>query len=203
MLQKNIKSLFKGGNAVVSNMNKILYNRFVLYFIFALSLFQIFQFVSTGNYMFVTVFVLIGFITSFFSKNMLVILCIALVATNILKHGSRAGMEGLESKGENEEKEGKEEKEEKEGKENMEDKKEGKENMEDKKKSSAPVSKNNVEEDKKENPYEKSDKLMGMAEKYKELMNLQNKIVDNMKSIEEPLSAAEKLVESMKGHLND
>lgn len=197
MLQKNIKSLFKGGNAVVSNMNKILYNRFVLYFIFALSLFQIFQFVSTGNYMFVTVFVLIGFITSFFSKNMLVILCIALVATNILKHGSRVGMEGLESKGENEEKEGKEEKEEKE-------EKEGKENMEDKKESSAPVSKNNVEEAKEaENPYKKSDKLMGMAEKYKELMNLQNKIVDNMKSIEEPLSAAEKLVESMKGHLND
>ena len=146
--------------------------------------------------MFVTVFVLIGFITSFFSKNMLVILCIALVATNILKHGSRAGMEGLESKGENEENEGKEEKEEKE-------ENEGKENMEDKKKSTAPVSKNNVEEDKKENPYEKSDKLMGMAEKYKELMDLQNKIVDNMKSIEEPLSAAEKLVESMKGHLND
>jgi hypothetical protein len=42
------------------------------------------------------IFVLVGVITSFFSKNMLVILLIALVSSNIIKHGNNMRYEGFE-----------------------------------------------------------------------------------------------------------
>jgi hypothetical protein len=41
-----------------------------------------------GNMAFAAVFLLVGFLTSFFSKNMTVILVIAIVATNVLQFGS-------------------------------------------------------------------------------------------------------------------
>jgi len=45
--------------------------------------------------MLVSIFILVGFITSFFSKNMIVILCIALTITNILQFGDKAALEGF------------------------------------------------------------------------------------------------------------
>jgi hypothetical protein len=43
-------------------------------------------------------FILIGFLFSFFTKNMLIILFLALTLSNILKFGSSITREGLESK---------------------------------------------------------------------------------------------------------
>ena len=86
-----------GGNVILSNMNSVLYNKFVLYFILVLSLANLFFLVSHKHYMFASIFVLIGFITSFFSKNMMVILCVAIAVTNVLKYGSKASVEGMEN----------------------------------------------------------------------------------------------------------
>ena len=93
----------------------ILHNQYLLYFIFALAFGNLFYMLLGNEIYFIVIFVLVGFLTSFFSKNMIVILCIAMAITNILKFGTPINHEGFE------EKEDEEEKEEEESKESMED----------------------------------------------------------------------------------
>ena len=77
---------------------KILHNRFVLYFILFLALTDLLYLAMGGEYTSVAVFILSGFVTSFFSKNMMVVMCIAMVITNILKYGTDIRMqEGAEN----------------------------------------------------------------------------------------------------------
>jgi hypothetical protein len=50
-----------------------------------------------GDYTFAAMFILVGFITSFFSKNMMVILVIAIAISNLFKMGLSSGkFEGFE-----------------------------------------------------------------------------------------------------------
>ena len=81
----------------VSNKNAILHNKYVLYLIFIIALGNLLTLVYTYDYYSASIFVLIGFLTSFFSKNMIVILFIAIGFTNIIKYGSNAGIEGMSS----------------------------------------------------------------------------------------------------------
>lgn len=78
----------RNSNIILSNMNVVLHNVYVLYFILLVALADLFYLVSSANYVYSAIFILTGFITSFFSKNMMVILCIALVVTNVLKQGT-------------------------------------------------------------------------------------------------------------------
>jgi hypothetical protein len=80
----------------VSNKNAILHNKYVLYLIFIIALCNLLTLVYTYDYYSASIFVLIGFLTSFFSKNMIVILFIAIAFTNIIKYGAKAGIEGIE-----------------------------------------------------------------------------------------------------------
>ena len=84
------------------NYKAILYNRYVLYFILLISLCDLYFLAITGDSVYVVIFILVGFLTQFFSKNMMVVLCVALVVTNILKYGKSAGLdnnfEGFKSK---------------------------------------------------------------------------------------------------------
>ena len=99
--------------------NDLLHNKVLLYAVFIFSLLNLFLFANTGNYIYVAIFMLIGFITSFFSKNMMVILLLSLILTNILKYGSSLN-EGFEEGADGDEKEGLEDE-----KEGLEDEKEG------------------------------------------------------------------------------
>ena len=50
-----------------------------------------------GEFISVAIFILSGFVTTFFSKNMMVVMCIAMVITNILRYGTNISMqEGLD-----------------------------------------------------------------------------------------------------------
>ena len=92
------KSNFKGKNNMLSNASTIFNNVFILYFILILSLSNLFYLVTSANYMFASIFILVGFITSFFSKNMIVILFIALTVTNLLQFGKKTSLsEGFDS----------------------------------------------------------------------------------------------------------
>ena len=75
------------------NMNKlskhILYNKYVLIFIFILAIGNIIQFVLERDYFSTAILILVGFLTSFFSKNMVVIMVIGMVVANILKFGTK------------------------------------------------------------------------------------------------------------------
>lgn len=82
------------------NFNPILQNRFVLYFLFLLALVQIVYFLNIWDLRSVGFFLIVGFLASFFSKNMVVILLITLALTNIMKYGVRPSVEGMENENE-------------------------------------------------------------------------------------------------------
>jgi hypothetical protein len=65
--------------------NQILHNRFVLYFIFILAVGNLFHFVFSKDMMSVGAFIAAGLLTSFFSKNMVVIMVIAMVVSNVIR----------------------------------------------------------------------------------------------------------------------
>jgi len=75
----------------------LLHNRFILYFIFILAIGNIFHFTFSYDLTSVGVFIAAGLLTSFFSKNMIVILVIAMVVANIFRYGNRDS-EGFRSK---------------------------------------------------------------------------------------------------------
>lgn len=79
------------------DMKSLLYNRFVLYFILFISVAYLFFFMQTGNFRSVFVFLLVGFLTSFYSKNMIVVLTCALIGTRIISTMDSLH-EGLETK---------------------------------------------------------------------------------------------------------
>lgn len=64
----------------------------------AMTLVQVLFFVNSGNVAAVVTLGLIGFLTSFFSKNMIVIMFVALTVSSLLQYGIRANThEGLEN----------------------------------------------------------------------------------------------------------
>jgi len=104
--------------SISSSSKQILHNPFVLYFVLAIALGDLLYLSVAGNFMFVAIFILIGFLASFFSKNMVVILVIAMAATSIIQFGVKGSInEGMEGEDDDEEKEGMEGDEEEEGKE--------------------------------------------------------------------------------------
>ena len=81
------------------NFNPILQNQFVLYLFLFMALVQIVIFVNNNDTTGIILMCLIGFLTSFFSKNMIVILCLALVVTSLLlKFLNKSAYEGFEEK---------------------------------------------------------------------------------------------------------
>ena len=81
------------------NFNPILQNQLVLYLFLLMTLVQIVVFVSNSDITGIVLMCLVGFLTSFFSKNMIVILCVALTISNLLKTGlKKVGYEGFEEK---------------------------------------------------------------------------------------------------------
>ena len=85
------------------NFAPILYNKLVLYFICFLAIINVIYFTNVGDIQSLVIFVLVGILTSFFSKNMIVILVISLCTTHILKYGTGNRYEGLENKNDEDE----------------------------------------------------------------------------------------------------
>jgi hypothetical protein len=80
------------------NFTPILRTKFILYAFLAMTLVQVIFFVNSGDMTSVITMGLIGFLTSFFSKNMIVILCVALTVSSVLKYGAQSfAYEGLEN----------------------------------------------------------------------------------------------------------
>jgi len=105
-----------------SEASKLLTNKYVLYAVVFVAVANVLGYLVTNKLNAVVFFGLVAFLTSNFSKNMVVILLVALFATNLLMSNkfTREGLENMGSK-------------KKETKEEMEDKKEEKkEGMEDK-----------------------------------------------------------------------
>ena len=86
--------LKKTKNILDSKLNRSwLHNVYVLYFIFIISIGYLYYLLVSSDWYYLSLFIILGLLTSFFSKNMIVILCIALCTTNILKYGVKKTME--------------------------------------------------------------------------------------------------------------
>lgn len=108
---------------IPSMQGGFLTNKWMLYLVLFSAVFDVFYFYQKDDVYAVTIFFIIGFLASFFSKNMVVILIIAIVFTHLIRYGKNLS-EGFEE--EEEEKEGFEGEElEEEGFEDEEEEKEG------------------------------------------------------------------------------
>jgi len=110
------KSILNRSKDLTKISTEVLQNKFVLYFVFVLAVGNLFHFVFKQDLMSVGMFIATGLLTSFFSKNMTVIMVVAIVVANIFQIGK--GRDGFNTE---EEEEGFEEKEDDEGFEDKED----------------------------------------------------------------------------------
>ena len=89
----------------------ILQNQFILYLFLFMTIVQLIIHVNNNDILSIIILSLVGFLTSKFSKNMIVILCVALTVSKMIGMGlSKAGLEGFKGKGKRGEHEDKDEK---------------------------------------------------------------------------------------------
>jgi hypothetical protein len=85
------------------NFSPVLHNRFVLYFFLVVVIIEIVYFIGSNDIVSLVTLLLVGLLTSFFNKNMTIVLVLALVTTNILKFGIKTNerFEGNQNMNEN------------------------------------------------------------------------------------------------------
>jgi hypothetical protein len=116
-IKKLYGKAYQNYSAKIAGSRSLLYNKYVLYVSFAICLLNLMIWMFSGEFVHVGIFLLVGFLTSYFSKNMIVILVIAFVVSNVVKSGSNIVLEGManesedskEKAGEDETKEGNDE----------------------------------------------------------------------------------------------
>lgn len=99
-----VKSLLPSLPSISKNTsNSILHNRFLLYTLLAVALIDVLYLLNTRDFTSVIVFILVAVLTTFFSKNMIIVLFVAICITYMLKHTK--SLEGLEDMEEEEDEE--------------------------------------------------------------------------------------------------
>jgi len=187
------------------NYGALLHNCYVMYFVLFLAAADLLVLSVGREYIFILIFLLVGYLTSFFSKNMMVILVVAIVATNVLRSGSGIRLsEGLENAEEEEDKEkpvesleNAEEEEDKEkpveSLENAEEKEKPVESLENKKPKTTESFdlKAKTATSLSSSPVEGLDVL---GDQTAQLISTQKKLMENMKTLEPMLTQAEKFM---------
>jgi len=77
-------------------VGSLLHNRFVLYFLFIIALLQLIYFLNINDMFSFSSLILVGLLTSFFNKNMTIILLVAIVFTHVIKYGRKSYTEGMD-----------------------------------------------------------------------------------------------------------
>lgn len=164
------------------NLNKLLYNRFLLYAVLIVSLINMTVYALMGDIITPVIFVLVGVITAYFNKNMLVVLFVSLVFSNIsnLVKNSNS-LKSLMVNGE--------------GYENMEDAEDEPNEEEGNKPTDT---ENEAEEETDTENYENKKKVeKHVKETYENLFSLQQKMEKSIESLTNDLSHAEKIIEKL------
>jgi hypothetical protein len=194
------------------NYGALLHNCYVMYFVLFLAIADLLVLTVSKEYFFILIFILVGYLTSFFSKNMMVIMVVAIVATNVLRSGSGVRLnEGLEN-AENAENaelaernlenlENEEEKPLEENLENAEEKplEENLENaeLEESKKEKKPKTTESFDLNTKKATSLNSSPIEGLnvlGDQTAQLISTQKKLMENMKTLEPMLTQAEKFM---------
>ena len=161
------------------NLNPILHNRIVLYFIALLALLDMVYFLNANDLISFSTLILVGILASFFSKNMIVILVIALTITHILKYGNAAYVcEGME---------------------NQEEGEDAVEEGEDDNKEGYEVKKGSTE---KKSKGKSGDKIeyADLKTEYEDFEGIQGQIMDSMKKLDPLLQRAEGFIEKFEAY---
>jgi len=103
---------------IPSSSGHMLTNKWVLIFIFIVGFYDVVHFYQRGNMIAFAIFFVVGFLTSFFSKNMIVIIVMAIAVSHLVAYGNKMseGLKGNEEEDEDEEEEEEDEDEEEEDK---------------------------------------------------------------------------------------
>lgn len=105
-MQFMLESLFdKITRMIPSSSGKILTNKWILYFIFVVGIYDAIHFYRRGNMPAFAIFFIVGFLTSFFSKNMIIIIISAIAVSHIFAYGNKMA-EGMENEEDEELEEG-------------------------------------------------------------------------------------------------
>ena len=83
------------GKVLPSMQGSFLTNKWILYLVLFSAIFDLFYFYQKGDMYALTIFFIIGFLVSFFSKNMVVILILAIALTHLIRYGKNLS-EGFE-----------------------------------------------------------------------------------------------------------
>lgn len=78
-------------------LDNLFNNIYFLYFVAFLAVFNVFAYIIMNNFNAIILFILVGYITYLFSKNMAIVLLVALLMTNLFmgSNNTRMGREGL------------------------------------------------------------------------------------------------------------
>jgi hypothetical protein len=188
------------------NYGALLHNCYVMYFVLFLAIADLLVLTVSKEYFFILIFILVGYLTSFFSKNMMVIMVVAIVATNVLRSGSgvrlNEGLENAELAERNlENLENEEEKPLEENLENAEENplEENLENaeLEESKKEKKPKTTESFDLNTKKATSLNSSPIEGLnvlGDQTAQLISTQKKLMENMKTLEPMLTQAEKFM---------
>lgn len=169
--------LYRVSKLIPSASGKILYNKWVLYFIFIVGMYDVIHFYQRGNTVAVAIFFIIGFLTSFFSKNMIVIIVSAIAVSHIVAYGNKMS-EGFEE--EKEEEEGFEEEEKEE--EGFEEGANGEDNADEEKNTEEKNTEEKKEKKEKKSESESEEFTNGTAQLLSDMNKLLQKTEDVVKS---------------------
>jgi len=181
----------------------LLKNKYVLYFFLFVAITNVLGYLAIGDFHSLTLFVVLGLMSSYFSKNMIVNLAVAILGTNIIL-ASRKMREGLENR-----KEGLQQKK------RMEDENEEEEGYtQNNVKPSEPAPATESEEDTSvgeridyaatmEQAYDNLNNMLGeggmknLTEDTKSLMTQQKQLMENLQSMAPLMNNAKKMIEGL------
>ena len=175
------------------NLKGTMQDKRVLYAVGLLSLLYVLFLANEKDFNSVFVFAIVGFLLSFFTKNMILILIVALLFTHFIKftiHYKKEGMENKKKEGLKSKKEGMEEKEEEKEEDSKEEKEEEPKLDKVEVDEDLPENKDMSEEEKKQKK-EEYDKL---KKEFVEFQSIQKDILKNMQEIDPLLNKAENFI---------
>jgi high-affinity K+ transport system ATPase subunit B len=183
---------------VISNITKqvkkfkpasLLQNKVLLYIVAAIAIVHILLLANSKDFNSVLIFVIVGFLISFFSKNMIVVLLSAIIFTNLIKmvYPGQEGMKGKKVK------EGLDNEEEEEEEEELYDEEEEKKEEEEDEGVSLNI-KQTAEEKKEAELKKKQETYDKLKNDFNEFQSIQHDILKNMKEIDPLLTKAENFI---------
>lgn len=184
---------------IVNTAKALIYNKFVLYFVFVVALLNLLFSATKRDYLFCAIFILTGFIVAFFNKNMTVILVCTIAIANIvsaLVGGGKRQFEGMKDSIETEEPEEKEE-----SFTLSPEKKEKSVDLSAESKAPVPSSKSTDASvsDSIESTSNKKRLVNQLKNEAQDLLEVQQKIIKGFEKIEPEMTRAEKLINQING----